>query len=413
MQNSTSLIQNHNSSKNENSNSNEEENISYSSSTNIDSGIIDKETETKLRGDAIGDTLYSESFVVKTLFKFKDFKWNKDFEDDLCFLWDMTLEKDVCEYLFRLSYPAIVSATLSNNEDNRFIEIVIGILANMLCADCEKNISTEEIDFIISFINNNDPLILIQVMRFIKSLVCIDNKTDFVNEEFMEKINFILANSMNDNLLVVTLDTLSKLSLDFKIDEFFLNGRLFNSALLAYQTLAKTEDFNFETQQTRAIVTHLVQLVSNFCVYVCASETNRLLCDIAKYLNVFLEEMIIIIKYYTLEEILLPIPEEFEFYFDAFSLIFPTLNVNYISDLFLNLFKIFEMCIQNDCNYYSILDVLFYLISVGNIDDIFNDLVHFKNKEICIKTMMEANCKEFDCSDKLHILSEKLLNSVL
>lgn len=51
-----------------------------------------------LKGDAIGSTLYSERFVLKTLLKLsqgleKELAENEPFENDLCALWDMTMEE--------------------------------------------------------------------------------------------------------------------------------------------------------------------------------------------------------------------------------------------------------------------------------------------------------------------------------
>lgn len=79
----------------------------------INAEDLDEEIEVKLRGDAIGETMYSQSFVAKTLLKLSDVEWNEEFEEDLCSLWDMTVERDVCEYLFELAYPSIASIVVS------------------------------------------------------------------------------------------------------------------------------------------------------------------------------------------------------------------------------------------------------------------------------------------------------------
>ncbi|CAG9856415.1 unnamed protein product [Phyllotreta striolata] len=130
------------------------------SRSNVDAGDLDEETIQKLRGDTIGDTLYSQSFVLKTLLQFSDGKWSEQFEEDLCFMWDMTLEKDVCKFLLDMSYPSLAcNVVLHRRDDNRFVEIVI-------------------------------------------------------DDEFMEKICFILRNSINNDLLLKTLETAAKLTAD-------------------------------------------------------------------------------------------------------------------------------------------------------------------------------------------------------
>lgn len=64
---------------------------------NVDLNEIDAETQAKLKGDAIGDTLYSERFVLKTLMELKEHNGSKKieetFEHNLCLLWDQTIEK--------------------------------------------------------------------------------------------------------------------------------------------------------------------------------------------------------------------------------------------------------------------------------------------------------------------------------
>ncbi|XP_057654900.1 protein saal1 isoform X2 [Diorhabda carinulata] len=85
--------------------------------TNIDVTDLDEETVKKLRGDAIGDTLYSQSFVLKTLLKFSDLQWNDQVEEDLCFLWDMTVEKDLL-----LKFWSILS-TLETKLKNFLIQL--------------------------------------------------------------------------------------------------------------------------------------------------------------------------------------------------------------------------------------------------------------------------------------------------
>lgn len=60
----------------------------------INSEEIDSETMQKMKGDAIGETLYSERFVLKTLMELKKqngAKIDESFEKDLCLLWDVSI----------------------------------------------------------------------------------------------------------------------------------------------------------------------------------------------------------------------------------------------------------------------------------------------------------------------------------
>lgn len=95
--------------------------------------------------------------------------------------------------------------------EERLIEIVVGILANIFCANCPKTISDEEITAIFSLLNCDDPLILLQVVRFVKALSVHDESLTFLNREMVEKFTFILANSLNSALLTNCLDALAAL----------------------------------------------------------------------------------------------------------------------------------------------------------------------------------------------------------
>lgn len=53
----------------------------------IDEDEVDSETMKKMKGDAIGDTLYSERFVLKALMELKEQNGKKieeSFEKDIC-----------------------------------------------------------------------------------------------------------------------------------------------------------------------------------------------------------------------------------------------------------------------------------------------------------------------------------------
>lgn len=65
---------------------------------------IDSETMKKMKGDAIGETLYSERFVLKTLMELKNqngAKIDDSFEKDLCLLWDVRINNSLIAEGFR------------------------------------------------------------------------------------------------------------------------------------------------------------------------------------------------------------------------------------------------------------------------------------------------------------------------
>lgn len=89
-----STEESHNSNENSqdseiNSKKSEDDTCLPSNLTNIQEDDLDSETMKKMKGDAIGDTLYSERFVLKTLMELKEQngkKIDECFEKDLCLL---------------------------------------------------------------------------------------------------------------------------------------------------------------------------------------------------------------------------------------------------------------------------------------------------------------------------------------
>lgn len=90
---------------------------------------IPPECQETLKGDRIGDTAYSSKFVIQTLIGLSDVEWNEDFEDNLQSVWDMSVEKDVVQFLFSVKYPSIACGAIVDNLHNgRLVEILIGLL---------------------------------------------------------------------------------------------------------------------------------------------------------------------------------------------------------------------------------------------------------------------------------------------
>lgn len=93
----------------------------------------DDNTLESIKGDAIGNTMYSERFVLKTLLSLQNIEWDENYENTLCTLWDMTIDKDVAIYLANHSFFDILIPTIENNlnENARLVEILVGITSNI------------------------------------------------------------------------------------------------------------------------------------------------------------------------------------------------------------------------------------------------------------------------------------------
>jgi len=311
-------------------------------SSNINATDLDEDTKNKLKGDTIGDTLYSESFVIKTLMRLSDLDWSDEVEQDFCFLWDMTVEKEVCKYLFDVNFPSLACSAVERYEEGRFIEIMIGILANILVADCDKTITNDEIKCIFNQLHTDDSAILIQIMRFIEAIAYnIPDRVILVEKEVIEKLQFILKFSQNFELITHAMQALVRLTEDFKVDEKEVDDTLYEAVIQGFDTIFTVETNNFEieidTEETSKIVKTFLKLISNMCAYVdkyhengipaCITNCPKLTITICRILNHFSEE-----------QYLFPLSKDFNEYILAFQAVVTTRDVTIVEDLSNNFF---------------------------------------------------------------------------
>lgn len=188
-----------------------------------------------IKGDSIGDTLYSERFVLTTILKLIQSKHgplreDEAFESDLCSLWDMTIEKDVIKLLLEHSVLEVFANAIQSSNDPRLVEILIGTIANMcsLRETREHLCANPDITFpIMENIACFDSLTLIQLMRFFMAVLVFENTGDeslwlahFDQVPcFVDRISFILSNSCNLNLLVGAIEAVNVICTKFSVLE--------------------------------------------------------------------------------------------------------------------------------------------------------------------------------------------------
>lgn len=187
----------------------------------------DAETQNQVAGDVIGDTAYSERFVLKILLKLanldtlkEDIK-EKSFEDDICILWDMTTEKDVVLFLQKHEVLKLINFALPVIETSRIVEIFIGIIGNMCCQKEVVNVLMKMDDLLsilMCYINTDDSLVLVQLLRLVSSCLFLANDEEietwmnlFATVEYSSALYFILKNSSHKDLLVTALENLNTL----------------------------------------------------------------------------------------------------------------------------------------------------------------------------------------------------------
>lgn len=182
--------------------------------------------------DAIGDTLYSKRFVLKTLLNLNkvESKLSEEFEKDLCTLWDMTIEKDVIKLLLEHNVLEIFSSLIQMSEDQRLVEILLGIIGNMSTLSETREALCSQPDVmipIIDLIDCSDSLILLQLMRLFHTSLVFDNIGDeyiwFQHfrcaDQFVDKFAFLLSNSMTKSLLITAYEALNAICTKFAVIE--------------------------------------------------------------------------------------------------------------------------------------------------------------------------------------------------
>lgn len=180
------------------------------------------EEEVVPAGDVIGDTAYSERFVLKILLKLanldslKDEFREKPFEEDLCLLWDMTAERDVVLFLLKHDVLNLFNFALPIIDSARIIEIIIGIVGNMCCQKEATNTLLNMDPFLrmlLEYMKTDDSLILIQLLRLINSALFLADDKElgtwmglFETLAYSEALYFMLKNSSNKDLLLTALE---------------------------------------------------------------------------------------------------------------------------------------------------------------------------------------------------------------
>ncbi|XP_063838986.1 uncharacterized protein LOC135088036 [Ostrinia nubilalis] len=180
------------------------------------------EDEVAPAGDVIGDTAYSERFVLKILLKLanldslKDEFREKPFEEDLCLLWDMTAERDVVLFLLKHDVLNLFNFALPIIDSPRIIEIMVGIVGNMCCHKETTSTLLKMDSFIknlLEYIKTDDSLILVQLLRLINSALFLAEDEDLViwmgffeSLAYSEALYFMLKNSSNKELLITVLE---------------------------------------------------------------------------------------------------------------------------------------------------------------------------------------------------------------
>ncbi|XP_076667051.1 protein SAAL1 isoform X4 [Andrena cerasifolii] len=201
----------------------------------------------KLKGDTVGNTVYSGKWIINTLLsisKVHEDGWNEKVESDLCTLWDMTTEKDIVQFLVDNEFFKIAEFALNSCEEPRLMEIILGILGNITCEPVVLELlgtKEELLETILRHLSSEDTATLVQILRLLRSALWnIQNnpeskwRVNLRNSTYLrEVVPFILKSSTNEELLIATTSFLrSSVEIDLPSGKTLLDELFESSSFL-------------------------------------------------------------------------------------------------------------------------------------------------------------------------------------
>lgn len=289
---------------------------------------LDPAEQEKIKGDAIGETLYSERFVLQTMIDLaeiikEDSKvvWSEEMENDLCTLWDMTTEKDVVFFLLEHEFVELSLSVISKSIEIRLTEIMVGIVGNMCCfhESCDKVFECDY-EVYLSLIKITDTPLLVQLMRLLKSLLYKDAKhfNLIITDEVLAQTKFFLSSSQNSELLLYTLQTF-ELIVDKKKSDI-INEETLLSTNEAFKQLFKnlSDSSEFLNQEHEKIITAYLKVIQDISLSVEEVDDKDNICELKSCLEqsstLTLTNFETILSLFCNVEPFLSTPENMEFY---------------------------------------------------------------------------------------------------
>ncbi|XP_068050138.1 protein SAAL1 [Anomalospiza imberbis] len=193
-------------------------------------------------GDAVGNTVYSKHWLFSVLTRLIEViapaepdpaaspegartELDEEMENDICKVWDMSMDEDVALFLQEFNAPDIFMGVFAKSKCPRLTEICVGILGNMACfQDICMSISKDENlgQVLLQRLCDSDSPTLLETSRLL--LTCLSQPE--VASVWVERIRenpsvydcvcFIMSSSTNVELLVKVGEVVDKL---FDLDE--------------------------------------------------------------------------------------------------------------------------------------------------------------------------------------------------
>ncbi|XP_046486602.1 protein saal1 isoform X3 [Neodiprion pinetum] len=275
------------------------------------SDISESEMET-LRGDTIGDTMYSAKWTINVLISLSNVcetGWSDTLESELCLLWDMAAEKDVTIFLEKCDFLKIIEVSFNVSSEPRLTEILMGILGNMCC---QSNViqtvaeRQELVSLLFNLLSTDDPETLIQLLRLLRVAVWdiqLQERRDVISpwlehlknyEVLGSSLVFILNSSTNDDLLIAAIDLIQAISTTDLSDEDLLEtligvDELLPALIESFKQLIPKQDGNHTRSELRVIENWLT-ILDNLL------EDNYLILGEEQYSNHFVGVLDILLR---------------------------------------------------------------------------------------------------------------------
>ncbi|XP_077787264.1 protein SAAL1 isoform X1 [Podarcis muralis] len=193
-------------------------------------------------GDSIRNTVYSKHWFFSVLTKLievvsskedeselnnveEQVELNEELENDICKVWDMSMDKDVALFLQEFNAPDIFLGVFAKSKSPRLTEICVGILGNMACCqDVCLSISKHENlgQMVLQRLCDSDSPTLLETSRLLLTCLCHSEVANIWVERIRQSpsvydcVCFIMSSSTNVELLVKIGEVVDKL---FDLDE--------------------------------------------------------------------------------------------------------------------------------------------------------------------------------------------------
>ncbi|XP_006749324.2 protein SAAL1 [Leptonychotes weddellii] len=213
----------------------------------------DQDEEEGAGGDCIGSTVYSKHWLFGVLSGLiqivspentksssddeQQMELDEEMENEICRVWDMSMDEDVALFLQEFNAPDIFMGVLAKSKCPRLREICVGILGNMACfqeicvsISSDKNLG----QVLLHCLYDSDPPTLLETSRLL--LTCL-SQTEVASvwveriweyPAIYDSICFIMSSSTNVDLLVKVGEVVDKL---FDLDEKLMLEWIRNGAV--------------------------------------------------------------------------------------------------------------------------------------------------------------------------------------